>query len=77
MGNCVCSCSFNHAGYETSYAQVTIKEKVLMESPRKFGANFLGRRCSLPGVRCITWTIQGVVVNLPFAKVDTPGASQA
>ena len=42
MGNCVCSCSFNHAGYVTSYDEVTLKEKVIVESPRKLGANFLG-----------------------------------
>mmetsp|Transcript_37478 Transcript_37478/g.92728 ORF Transcript_37478/g.92728 Transcript_37478/m.92728 type:complete len:193 (+) Transcript_37478:273-851(+) len=42
MGNCVCSCSFNHAGYSITYDEVLIKEKVILESPRKVGANFLG-----------------------------------
>lgn len=51
MGNCVCSCSFNHAGYETSYDEVTIKERVILESPRKLGANFLGVLHVVPAAR--------------------------
>ena len=50
MGNCACSCSFNHGGYSTTYDEVTIKEKVLIESPRKLGANFLGTTHRLPSV---------------------------
>lgn len=51
MGNCVCSCSFNHSGYETTYDEVTIKEKIIMESPRKLGSNFLGTLRHVPGQR--------------------------
>jgi len=42
MGNCVCSCSFNHPGYRISYDEVVLKEQILLETPRKLGANWMG-----------------------------------